>query len=30
MFVGDTVGSFLMLYLGAIALNRLFPARQES
>ncbi len=29
MFVGDTVGTFLMLYLGAIALNRLFPARQE-
>ncbi len=30
MFVGDTVGTLIMLYLGALALNRLFPKRPEA
>ena len=29
MFVGDTLGTFIMLYLGALVLNRFFPAAKE-
>lgn len=30
MFIGDTIGTFIMLYLGALVLHRLLPREQES
>ena len=29
MFVGDTLGTFIVLYLGALVINRLLPPAKE-